>query len=338
MTRPRVCIDRVLPRDLLRPQRIIARAGVSRAIVDPKKLWVTGSTLRVRFMGGTPTEQGKAKQQALWWSEHANLILDFNNAPDAEIRVAFDGSDGAWSYVGTDARGIPAREPTMNLGFLDGGTAAHEFGHAIGLHHEHQNPKGGIEWNEEVVIQDLSGPPNNWTEEQIRHNVLSKYRLDQVRGTDFDQNSIMLYFFPDTWVKTGKGTKENEVLSDLDKSFIAAEYAYPRDRKKVIEIGVNANDPTSAEIGQLGEEDIFTFMAKQRGRYIVSTGGKTDLVMKLFGPERNTALVAEDDDSGVALNARIVADLIPGRYTVQIRHFNLSNGTGSYNVSVRMDE
>jgi len=36
----------------------------------------------------------------------------------------------------------------MNLGFLDGGTAAHEFGHAIGLAHEHQNPAGGIQWNE----------------------------------------------------------------------------------------------------------------------------------------------------------------------------------------------
>ena len=43
----------------------------------------------------------------------------------------------------------------MNLGFLDGGTAAHEFGHAIGLGHEHQNPAGGIEWNEEVVLRDL---------------------------------------------------------------------------------------------------------------------------------------------------------------------------------------
>src|SRR5918996_1323955 len=79
--------------------------------------------------------------------------------------------------------------------FLDGGTAAHEFGHAIGLAHEHQNPAGGIEWNEEVVLRDLSGPPNSWTPEQIRHNVLEKYRADQIRGTDFDRDSIMLYFF-----------------------------------------------------------------------------------------------------------------------------------------------
>ena len=27
----------------------------------------------------------------------------------------------------------------------------HEFGHALGLIHEHQNPEGGIEWNEPAV-------------------------------------------------------------------------------------------------------------------------------------------------------------------------------------------
>jgi hypothetical protein len=32
----------------------------------------------------------------------------------------------------------------MNLGFLDDGTAAHEFGHAIGLAHEHQNPREAL--------------------------------------------------------------------------------------------------------------------------------------------------------------------------------------------------
>ena len=96
--------------------------------------------------------------------------------------MAFDSSDGAWSYVGTDNRGIPLDQPTMNLGFMDGGTAGHEFGHAIGMAHEHQNPAGGIEWNEDVVIRDLSGPPNNWTEAMIRHNVLNKYRVDQVNS------------------------------------------------------------------------------------------------------------------------------------------------------------
>ena len=49
--------------------------------------------------------------------------------------------------------------------------------------------------------------------------------------------------------------------------------------------------------------------------------------MKLFGPDSQTSLVAEDDDGGVGLNARIVANLALGSYFVQIRHFNTARGT-----------
>lgn len=330
----RVCHDRLLPPDLVRPQQTIRmRGGASRAIIVFGKRWINGSKLHVRFMGGTPAQQAIAKEQAQWWTQHANLTFEFDNAPNAEIRITFDSSDGAWSFIGTDASSIPTNQPTMNLGFLDGGTAAHEFGHAIGLVHEHQNPAGGIEWNEEVVLRDLSGPPNSWTPEQIRHNVLEKYRADQIRGTDFDRDSIMLYFFPDTWVKSGKGTKENDVLSKLDKEFIASTAAYPRLAVQAVELGVNAA-PTSAEIGVPGEEDLFKFTVTSGGRHTIETDGQTDVVMKLFGPNSQTNLIAEDDDGGVGPNARIVADIIPGQYFVPIRHFNKARGTGSYSIRV----
>jgi len=71
--RTKICIDRVLPRNLMRLQP--TRRGpdrVVRAINPIGTTWMNGSTLRVRFMGGT---------------------------------------------------------------------AAHEFGHAIGLAHEHQSPQ-----------------------------------------------------------------------------------------------------------------------------------------------------------------------------------------------------
>lgn len=332
----KVCHDRILPRDMFRPQPTMAMGGPGRfrAVLFFRKLWINGSNLRVRFMGGTAGQQATAREQAAWWADHANLSFSFDNAPDAEIRVAFDPTDGAWSYIGTDCREIPQNQPTMNLGFLDGGTAAHEFGHAIGLGHEHQNPQGGIEWNEEVVIRDLSGPPNNWTEEQIRHNVLEKYRVDQIRGTEFDPGSIMLYFFPDTWVQSGHGTSANGVLSALDRQFIASAQAYPRAQVQAVELAVGAGS-TQAKIGVPGEEDLFQFRASASGRHIVETGGQTDVVMKLFGPNSQTRLIAEDDDGGIGLNSKIVTSLIPGQYFVQIRHFNKERGTGSYSVRVR---
>ena len=335
-TSARFCIDRILPRDLSRPQRMRSvRGGRSRAIIDFRKLWPNGSTLRVRFMGGTAAQHDLAKEQAGWWTQHANLNFDFNDASDAEIRIAFDPNDGAWSYVGTDASEQSPNVPTMNLGFTDGGTPAHEFGHAIGLHHEHQNPDGGIQWNREEVIRSLSGPPNNWSVAQIEHNVLNKYSVDQIRGTEFDPDSIMLYFFPASWTLNGISTKDNPILSATDKAFIASAEAYPRkDVKKPVELPVRDTSGTEAEIGAAGEEDLFTFNITQEGRYTIKTGGQTDLVIKLFGPNSQTQLIAEDDDGGEGRNSKITANLIAGDYFAQVRHYNTAAGTGNYTISV----
>jgi hypothetical protein len=225
----------------------------------------------------------------------------------------------------------------MNLGFMDGGTTAHEFGHAIGLAHEHQNPAGGIQWNEEVVIRELGGPPNLWDEATARHNVLRKYAADQINGTRFDPDSIMLYFFPADWTLNGIGTKANEVLSDLDKAFAAGAKMYPKTGPTVdapTELVVNAARRTSASIGTFGEADLFAFNVKKAGRHVIDTRGPTDIVMKLFGPNSPTALIAEDDDGGVAYNARIAANLIEGRYFAQVRHYNRASGRGNYTVAV----
>lgn len=328
----RLCFDRYLPHEPMDPA--MALGPRARAVLFFRKLWVNGSTLRVRFLGGTEAQQRLALEQGRWWSEPANLRFVPSDATDAEIRVSFDPSDGAWSYIGTDCRSIPTDQPTMNLGFQDGGTSAHEFGHAIGLGHEHQNPQGGMQWNEPEVIRDLSGPPNSWTVAQIRNNVLTKYSTDQVRSTVFDADSIMLYAFPSRWTTNGVGTHSNEVLSAQDRAFIAAAYPKPNvPPAGPTQLTVN-NGAVSAEIGAPGEEDLFQFTVSQPGRHVMETKGKTDVVMKLYGPDNPTLLIAEDDDAGVGLNPRIVRVLAAGAYLVQIRHYNSTGGTGPYTIQV----
>ncbi|MCU0302168.1 MAG: M12 family metallopeptidase [Candidatus Nanopelagicales bacterium] len=332
----RTCFERVLPRDVMRYMR--PSSNRERAIMPIGKRWMNGSVLHVRFLGGNQQQRATAREQAQWWTEHANLTFVFDDAPTAEIRIAFDEHNGAWSYLGTDILQIPPDEPTMNLGFLDGGTAGHEFGHAIGLAHEHQNPAGGIEWNEPVVIADLAGPPNFWDEAKVRHNVLEKYSHDQVRGTQFDGESIMLYFFPGSWVRSGVGTEANEVLSAMDKAFIGGALAYPKEGPTPSEatvLTVGARKRTAASIGAPGEEDLFQFTVDEPGRHVVDTRGSSDLVMKLFGPGSATALIAEDDDSGYGLNPRVTADLVEGQYWVQVRHYNQAEGTGTYSIRAR---
>jgi hypothetical protein len=337
--RPKVCFERILPHELHRPDRV-ARGPDGRfsAISPIGKAWMNGSTLRVRFIGGTATQHAVVRREAGWWEQAANIKFNFNNAPDAEIRIAFDPADGAWSYVGTDCRSIPLNQPTMNLGFLDGGTVAHEFGHTLGLAHEHQNPKGGIQWNEAVVIRELAKSPNFWDEATTRHNVLRRYSLDQINGTEFDPDSIMLYFFPAAWTLNNVATKANATLSNLDKGFIAGAKMYPKDGGTVASaplLKVNATRRTPAAIGQVGEEDLFRFKADKNGRYVVDTRGPTDVVMKLFGPNSETALIAEDDDSGLDTNASISRPLVAGEYFVQVRHYNRAKGMGNYTVKVR---
>lgn len=225
---PKVCFDRILPKDLnkVRPSAPIAGAR-TRAAFEIAKLWDVGKTLRVRFMSGTPEQKDIVKQFAPQWAEHANIKLVFGNDQNSEIRITFDENDGAWSYIGTDCASIPVGQPTMNLGWQDEGVVLHEFGHAIGLIHEHQNPEGGIKWNKPAVIADLSGSPNFWDAATIEHNMFDTYDQDQINGTSLDKKSIMLYAIPQSWTTDGFSSKPNEKLSEVDKKFAHNQCNYP---------------------------------------------------------------------------------------------------------------
>jgi hypothetical protein len=332
----KICFDRVLPQELRRPMRTMSRpGGRTRAIAPKHTRWVNGSTIRIRFLEGDQDRILMVKRIAPTWTEFANLKFEFTEDPRAEIRVSFDPQDGAWSYIGTDNLGIPRHAATLNLGWVDQAVILHEFGHMVGLAHEHQNPEGGIDWNEDAVIRDLSGPPNYWDEDTIRHNVLEKYSVDQINGTEFDPDSIMLYAFPDEWTANTPATHENEDLSQLDKQFIQSEVMYPRtgapaDTAVVLKMG----DFTGGKIATGGEEDLYRFTVKDAGVYTVETSGATDVVLSVFGPDSPTKLVGTDDDSGVGLNARLRRSLSKGEYLVKVTHYDPS-GKGNYKVRVR---
>ncbi len=329
----KMCFDKVLPRDLFRPNRTETLPnGRSRAIAIADKRWINGIDIHIRFLEGTQDQINMVKAVAPEWTQHANLNFVFTDDPSAQIRVAFDSSDGAWSYVGTDNLQIPSSQPTLNLGWQDQGVILHEFGHMIGLSHEHQNPDEGIEWNEQVVIDVLAGPPNFWDEATVRHNVLNKYSADILFGTEFDPNSIMLYAFPAEWTLNGFSTHENEDLSNLDKAFIKSEDMYPQmdtadNRAVLLELGKNVH----AEISERGEEDLFKLIVETHSIYTIQTQGSTDVVMQLYGPDSTTRLIAEDDDGGSGRNSLIEAELQPGKYYVQVKHY-WPEATGSYRI------
>ncbi len=256
--RPRICIDRVIPLRLKAKAAELAvkenpangprglhvmaapiSVGVSahplKMALFTGKRWKPGRTLGIRFLDGSKTQRAKTEHFAEMWLEYANVEMKFSAGPKAEVRISFQADPGSWSAVGTDSllqEAFPVQEPTMNFGWLRDDTedeeyrrvVVHEFGHALAAIHEHQNPRGGIKWNVKAVYKYFSGPPNNWSKEEIDFNILQKYSLDQLNATEFDRESIMLYSFPPELIKGGKGTPSNTDLSQGDKKFIGQMY------------------------------------------------------------------------------------------------------------------
>jgi hypothetical protein len=91
--------------------------------------------------------------------------------------------------------------------------------------HEHQNPsKNPIEWNVDVVVTSLRGPPNNWSDETIHENIFKQYSQSELHGTHWDSESIMQYFYPSGWVKSGEGSDVTQYLSQIDRQFMKSTY------------------------------------------------------------------------------------------------------------------
>lgn len=205
-----------------------------RAAVLRSTMWQPGQIITVRFLEGDISLQQRVQAVAEEWigSRMANLVLDFRNAGPTDIRIAFQQGNGSWSYLGTVCRQIPEPKPTMNYGWLTPASpddelrrvVLHEFGHALGLIHEHQNPKGGIRWNRGAVIRDLSGPPNNWDEATIENNMFKAYSQAEVLGSPVDRLSIMMYPIPASWTLDGFSAGLNGALTDQDRDIIRQAY------------------------------------------------------------------------------------------------------------------
>ena len=194
------------------------------------KYWPPNKVLRVHFIGGTPTMRSKVEHYAKVWHPFINIRFDFVDDPNAEIRVAFVPDGTSWSALGTDAlKQVWFPNETMNFGWLQDDTpddeysrvVTHEFGHALGCIHEHQNPAVEIPWNKDAVYRYYE-QSQGWSKEKVDQNLFRRW--EGALHSDFDRFSIMLYAVPKELTTGGFEVGWNRELSEMDKKFISMTY------------------------------------------------------------------------------------------------------------------
>jgi len=246
---------------------------------SPGLAWIKQEVITVAFNGGGDDLYQLIEQTANEWTAlGGQLSFSFKDdagryrhwAPDdrfpaADIRISFN-STGYWSLLGALAKNVRPGESTMNFArfpddlkqYFHGQntdewrisyahtTVLHEFGHAIGLSHEHFHPQCQKDLKMDTIIKFLMGPPNRWRQEQARFNMDAQYYakiLDQQAGPlesrlinspTIDRSSVMLYVLPVSYYKSGDASACKPIgdhaqawpttLSEGDKQFYLAAY------------------------------------------------------------------------------------------------------------------
>lgn len=214
------------------------RGVARRAALLNAAFWGQGSTITVAFLGAEPPLHRRVADIAKRWTTETDADIKFEfwiesnrDARDAHVRIDFDRARGSWSVLGKLAQGTDRNAPTMNLGWMTmelpeaeaRAVVLHEFGHALGLIHEHLSPVRSIQWNKAAVTADLKRT-QGWDDATIASNMFAQYDLSQVFATDIDPLSIMMYPIPPSWTNGTFTAGFNTALTEQDKALIRKAY------------------------------------------------------------------------------------------------------------------
>jgi len=192
--------------------------------------------LRVNFLG--PIEIQKralVKKYVREWEHHAYVEFVFvTDEHPAEIRVSFI-ENYSWSVIGQKALNISLEKPTLNIeqalessdtSFYE--AVLHEFGHVLGLLHEHLHPLANINWNKEAIYADFLADGIKVIKDEIDKNYFIKCDRNTAFYNKYDVKSIMHYPIYASKIKTGNIVAQPTEISNCDKTLIGRIYPYPK--------------------------------------------------------------------------------------------------------------
>ncbi len=194
--------------------------------------WEIGQIVKIKFLDGESWQHELVKKYVGEWAKYANLTFEYVPKDQyAHIRIGFDiGIPGAWSKLGRSS-GSETSSQTMRLGPLKvekeewaAATILHEFGHALGLHHETQNPAANIKWNFPKAYKYYS-EIMGWSKEETDRQVINKE--SSTNYSEYDPLSIMHYYIPASITTNGVGVSSKNELSIIDRESINKWYPFP---------------------------------------------------------------------------------------------------------------
>ncbi len=198
-----------------------------RAIGESKKFWKPGRTLRIAFVN-TPVQayRNAVKDAASLWLPWVNLTFEFVAGKKGEIKI-FTEYDQTYSLMGTDALTVGPSDATMVLGLkIDDphfeAKVVHEFGHALGMHHEHQHPDADIPWDLPKLYAHFAKAGES--AEEVDRQILYKVDRSLMLATRYDRKSIMHYPVRQELTIGDWSIPQNLKISRKDKAFMRKAY------------------------------------------------------------------------------------------------------------------
>ncbi|MBK8582531.1 MAG: hypothetical protein IPL86_12115 [Flavobacteriales bacterium] len=185
--------------------------------------------LSVNFLGGDTIVQRRIRNTARMWERVCAVRFDFSTNANPDIVISFDKRSGTWSHIGTESLHRDPNAASMNYDDLSPYSyqhvydyyVLHEFGHALGLVHEHQSPKAGIQWDSTAVYTCFLPPNGKWDSTMVQNNIFFRYDFSEVNCTEYDPSSIMVYAIDSTWTKDHYHVDATTRISPNDAHFVS---------------------------------------------------------------------------------------------------------------------